>query len=1134
MKQAILRYPGFLRSLGSVFILAVLAAVFFGIPSLGRTQTARGATVGIRVIGLVAISPKSARGNANLVIEIPDANVELLDLRTGRVVATAVSGLDGRFDVRAPVKGAYRVCASVIGARGCGGRLIVSQKEVWARTITIATERPVLFGRVLTGDGRACWARDSFFGLDFSTQVAGRDLANGAVAGPVRANVEGEYALFPRSAGRYAISASCENSKARVGVAVGNLSVRQDLAFANHAPRIRSMQALSSAGKSQLQASAGSSLTVAAEALDPDGDAVEYLWRSAESGNAPQSTSVGKQAWALPSVAATHVMYMLARDGKGGYNYQRFVMPNESDRVSFSGRVIDEVSRQPVSGAEVSVGSVQVRSDANGWFRLEAKARSDNDYVLNIRHTNFALMSRIYEQGQDDVTYDLIRTEVSTLPAGAPLRFSDTGSSGPCGTFKGERAVAVKGLAPARFIGIDSLSGNPGEAKALRDRFLAKYREQSARAQRPCKPRGVEISMPDGALVGNDGRRAVGPITSSLATLNPTRRALPGNYRAMTASGDSTELLSFGAVYAEFRDSAGRLLNLAPGAKAELVIPVPDGQAASAQPTIQLWSYNEETGQWIEEGTANLVMTATGPAYVGKTKHFSTINMDIALSGGTCARLHVPPGTFTGWNNLLLRAYVSFGTDSKVKEVAISAADEYHALFRLPQGPATAPNTVRLEVTGTNGAGPPLVLLNDVVNIDGLVAANPGSATSGDLSYPPQYAECSTVELAPPTSVMPDYGLNNGADATGRPYFLTGPQGTFNPVGFDPNTYYAVIDPGTPTRDTLGKWWVENGFGPNGLTPVNTGYTRASYMNHNDLGFGRDMHCIETDNPSSTLDNLACYVSNYGGPDQIATNADDAVAADRTKALATVTMEFDPAAPVGQRVQFYAYAGGQAGGPRIGFADLDGFGPKPIPQLCTVCHGGTYDDVAGRAVDSKFREFDLPSLRYSGNRSWDFFPSSSSSALSTIELGNFARLNNMVLNSEPQSGGVPTDTLGKLIRAWYPSFVGGPAPVRPAAPASWPNDSTNMPAGTTFTWQDIYHGPYAQSCRTCHVARGFDLNSKAQYRFTAYAVCNTPRIMPNAVITYRNFWATRNNVLATNLVRQFEDATNTTANTCQN
>src|SRR5262245_33351071 len=210
----------------------------------------------------------------------------------------------------------------------------------------------------------------------------------------------------------------------------------------------------------------------------------------------------------------------------------------------------------------------------------------------------------------------------------------------------------------------------------------------------------------------------------------------------------------------------------------------------------------------MEEGKADLQNTPQGWMYVGKTSHFSTINMDVAGNDpavATCVRLEID-SAFSAWSNLTLRAYVSYGgTSVQVKETALDGS-QYHAVYRIPYGTSFPPNTLRLELRGTS-SGQQLVLLDNVINTD----ARP-KMTGTNLWPPYPYTECGDpIQLTPAPGVVPAYG---DVDGFGRPAFLTGPFGAFNP----PNgaqlsaDYYLALDPGG-NKDTLGKWWQANNFG---------------------------------------------------------------------------------------------------------------------------------------------------------------------------------------------------------------------------------------------------------------------------------------------------------------------------------
>src|SRR6185503_5174059 len=55
---------------------------------------------------------------------------------------------------------------------------------------------------------------------------------------------------------------------------------------------------------------------------------------------------------------------------------------------------------------------------------------------------------------------------------------------------------------------------------------------------RPCRAVGARLRLPAGALVDAEQQAAQGPVSLQFATLNPARRSLPGDYRAVAASKD--------------------------------------------------------------------------------------------------------------------------------------------------------------------------------------------------------------------------------------------------------------------------------------------------------------------------------------------------------------------------------------------------------------------------------------------------------------------------------------------------------------------------------------------------------------------------------------------------------------------
>jgi hypothetical protein len=343
----------------------------------------------------------------------------------------------------------------------------------------------------------------------------------------------------------------------------------------------------------------------------------------------------------------------------------------------------------------------------------------------------------------------------------------------------------------------------------------------------------------------------------------------------------------------------------------------------------------------------------------------------------------------------------------------------------------------------------------------------------------------------PPTGLPPQFltfkGLASATDAVN--YYLT----------VDPEGRRTFLDPSNPDptqTHTLADWWQVAGFNADG-----SGGTRTAYLNNNDLGFGRDMHCLQGIDDFGGV-SVACYVTNYGNHDQNIKNADLAWKAwnsngtpsksGRAKAVATVCMEYNPVDqdPSGTPVvKFFVYKGGDGTGNLLLSADLDGNGQKFVPTLCLNCHGGDFQPGVAD-LGASFREFDLASFRYSKLKG----------ASRARQETNFETQNFLVQESNA------AETIQELIDGWYAN--------------SNTQDSAFVPAGWS-AHPDLYKNVVAKSCRTCHSAQSSvsNNNSISWNTYDQFAndmgtiqsyVCGTQKEMPHAQTTFINFWLSKN------------------------
>jgi hypothetical protein len=203
-------------------------------------------------------------------------------------------------------------------------------------------------------------------------------------------------------------------------------------------------------------------------------------------------------------------------------------------------------------------------------------------------------------------------------------------------------------------------------------------------------------------------------------------------------------------------------------------------------------------------------------------------------------------------------------------------------------------------------------------------------------------------------------------------------------------------------------------------------------------------------------------------------------------------------------MKFFAYQGPDAGSPRVNSVDLDGFGPRFVPSSCVVCHGGGYfsvtnnmfsntDPAKSPELHASLREFDRSTLR----------PPSGQDMSTALDA-----LNMIVRHGNPAYGGAHNGiAIAELIDGWY---------------KSGPFDPTFVPSGWS-TNPAFYQNAVAKSCRTCHVAFDDGVNWAAMATFNSdpdfqhALVCpDTGRFMPNAVLTYINFWLSNRPALLTN------------------
>lgn len=147
----------------------------------------------------------------------------------------------------------------------------------------------------------------------------------------------------------------------------------------------------------------------------------------------------------------------------------------------------------------------------------------------------------------------------------------------------------------------------------------------------------MKIDMPqDGYKVDGTGAGYTGKVKSEMVYLDPNNERFSemmpgGDLAAVRSDNSSVQLVSYGMTDLNMYAENGDKLQLKEGSKAKLTFPIPAGMGENPPASIPLWSFNEKTGLWEEEGSATL----QGNVYVGEVAHFSWVNLDYPEKQGT-------------------------------------------------------------------------------------------------------------------------------------------------------------------------------------------------------------------------------------------------------------------------------------------------------------------------------------------------------------------------------------------------------------------------------------------------------------------------------------------------------------------
>ena len=216
-------------------------------------------------------------------------------------------------------------------------------------------------------------------------------------------------------------------------------------------------------------------------------------------------------------------------------------------RNSFMGRVVDP-RNTPVSGAQVRIpGRDAVLTDSKGEFSIRGVAATER-LAVSFSATGFMDTTRIYKVGESSR-------------------------------------------------GINTVIIWPRAARVSLD---------ARRGGKLTFPGGT-VNFPARALVDERGRAINGKVRVSFSALDVSDRrqlrSAPGDFTARMRDNSIRQLETFGVFEVFVEDASGRRANLAPGQNATVELSIPQELRRRAPASVGLFSFDQNSGRWIEEGT---------------------------------------------------------------------------------------------------------------------------------------------------------------------------------------------------------------------------------------------------------------------------------------------------------------------------------------------------------------------------------------------------------------------------------------------------------------------------------------------------------------------------------------------------
>ena len=237
-----------------------------------------------------------------------------------------------------------------------------------------------------------------------------------------------------------------------------------------------------------------------------------------------------------------------------------------------TGKVVDS-NNNPVAGATVKAGSNTTTTDSRGLFRFNNIQLDKYSTVVTVEKSGFFKGYRVFSASANNTNF-----------------------------------IKLK-LVPKTLIG--SIDAANGGSVTL--------------------PDNSKVTLPaSGVVVKSNNQTYTGTVKVYAAAIDPTSadiaQIVPGSFQGTDANNYRVVLQSFGMLAVDLEGNSGEQLQIASGKTAKLRFTIPSSLRSTAPAAIPLWSVDETTGLWKQEGSA----TKGTDYFEGDVSHFSFWNCDVS------------------------------------------------------------------------------------------------------------------------------------------------------------------------------------------------------------------------------------------------------------------------------------------------------------------------------------------------------------------------------------------------------------------------------------------------------------------------------------------------------------------------